>query len=193
VRPLTIGTHGDRAAGVTVGRLGRRFGLSRSTLLYYHRIGLLVPSSGGDGDYRRYSEADVARLEAIVRYRAAGVPLADIARILDGQQLVLAEVLERRLDALNQEIAELREQQRVIVGILASDAAHERIGVMSQHRWTELLAAAGFSEADMRRWHQIFERHAPVEHREFLRFLCIPDGDIERIIEWSSDAPIRPL
>lgn len=192
MRPRTTCTDDDRAAGITVGRLGRRFGLTRSTLLYYHRIGLLVPSSGGGGDYRRYSEDDVARLEAIVRYRAAGVPLADIARILDGQQPELAEVLERRLDALNREIAELREQQRVIVGILASDAAHERVGVMSRHSWTELLVAAGFSEADMRRWHQVFERHAPDEHREFLRFLCIPDGDIERIIEWSSDTPIQP-
>jgi len=41
--------------GETVGRLARRFGLSRSALLYYHRIGLLVPSMGGDGRYRRYT------------------------------------------------------------------------------------------------------------------------------------------
>lgn len=186
MRPRSLRAESDHDAGVTVGRLGRRFGLSRSTLLYYHRIGLLVPSRGGGGDYRRYSDDDVARLEAIVRYRAAGVPLADIARILDGQQPELAEVLERRLDALNREIAELREQQRVIVGILATDAAHRGVGVMSRHRWTELLAAAGFTEADMRRWHQVFERHAPDEHREFLRFLCIPDSDIARIIAWSS-------
>lgn len=172
----------EPAGGVTVGRLARRFGLSRSTLLYYHRIGLLVPSRGGDGDYRRYSAKDARRLEAVVRYRAAGVPLADIRRILEGPETTLAEVLERRLEALNREIAELREQQRVIVGILGSPAARERIGVMSEKRWTELLAAAGFSDEDMWRWHVAFERSAPAEHREFLRFLCIPDARIERIV-----------
>lgn len=176
---------GAPAGGWTVGRLARRFGLSRSTLLYYHRIGLLAPSRGGGGDYRRYSAADAARLEAIVRYRAAGLPLADIGRVLGGPESTLTEALERRLDVLNREIAELREQQRLIVGLLASPAAHERLGVMSRRRWTGLLAAAGFTEADMRRWHAAFERHAPSEHREFLRFLCVPDAEIEGIVRWA--------
>lgn len=173
---------------LTVGRLGRRFGLARSTLLYYHRIGLLVPSEGGDGDYRYYSKADVRRLEQIVRFRAAGVPLADIRRILDGPDDGLAEVLERRLAALNDEIAALREQQRVIVGILRIDPSRAPIGVMSRRRWTGLLEAAGYHEDDMRRWHRTFERHDPEAHEEFLRFLCIPDDEIERIRKWALDA-----
>jgi DNA-binding transcriptional MerR regulator len=170
----------------TVGRLARRFGLSRSTLLYYHRIGLLVPSEGGDGDYRRYTADDARRLAQVVRYREAGVPLAEIARILDGPGDALAEVLERRLDALNREIAGLREQQRVILGLLRRTASRTAVGVMNVERWTQLLAASGFSEEDMRRWHVVFERQDPDAHREFLEFLCLPADEVARIRGWAA-------
>lgn len=168
-----------------MGRLARRFGLSRTTLLYYDRIGLLRPSTGGSGAYRHCTQAEVRRLEQIVHFRAAGVPLADIRRILDGPSDSLAAVLERRLMALTDEIARLREQQRVIVGILKSDAARARLGAFSRAGWTALLAASGFSEDDMHRWHETFERQAPAEHQEFLRFLGIPEAEIEVIRAFS--------
>jgi DNA-binding transcriptional MerR regulator len=172
------------ADGLTVTRAARRFGLSRSTLLYYDRIGLLRPSRRGDGEYRRYSAADLARLEQICRYRTAGVRLADIRAILDSPDDRLAAVLEQRLEELNGEIRALREQQRVIVGLLSSEHRDRRVGVMNRERWTELLVASGFSREDMRRWHAAFERHAPERHREFLEFLCIPEEDIQRIRAW---------
>ena len=178
---------------LTVGRLARRFGLSRSTLLYYHRLGLLVPSSRGHGDYRLYADDDVRRLEQIVRYRSAGVPLADIRRILDGPDDDLAEVLERRLVALDDEIAELREQQRVIVDLLKTDRIEARPGVLNRDRWTRMLEAAGYDEDDMRHWHITFERRDPEAHVEFMRLLGMPDDEIERIRSWSEDGtrPIR--
>ncbi len=172
--------------GLTVGRAGRRFGLSRSTLLYYDRIGLLTPCRRGDGDYRRYGPADIARLEQICRYRTAGVRLADIRSILDAPDDRLAAVLEQRLEELNHEIAALREQQRVIVGLLRTEHRDRRVGVMDRERWTGLLEAAGFTREDMRRWHAAFERHAPERHREFLEFLCLPDDEIDRIRRWAT-------
>ena len=183
----------DRDGTTTVSRLARRFGLSRSTLLYYHRIGLLVPSEGGDGEYRRYSEADAERLAQIVRYREAGVPLAEIGRILDGAADELSEVLEGRLEDLNREISALRQQQRVILGLLQRRSSltgpgRTAVGVMNVQRWTELLAASGFSEEDMRQWHVTFERHDPLGHREFLEFLCLPEEEVARIRGWAGPA-----
>ena len=43
----------------SVSRLGRRYGLSRSTLLYYDRIGLLSASARSAAGYRVYGERDV--------------------------------------------------------------------------------------------------------------------------------------
>jgi DNA-binding transcriptional MerR regulator len=56
-----------------ISELGRRFGLSRSTLLYYDRIGLLRPSGRSGADYRQYSEDDVQRMERICLFRGSGL------------------------------------------------------------------------------------------------------------------------
>ncbi len=54
---------------MTIGELSRKFELSRSTLRYYDRIGLLPPSGSTAANYRIYTEKDVQRLEKICLYR----------------------------------------------------------------------------------------------------------------------------
>lgn len=169
----------------TIGRLAKKFGLSRSTLLYYDSIGLLKPSSRSEGSYRQYSEKDARRLDQICMYRRAGLALKDIARVLDSPEHSLVSVLERRLDDLNQDITRLREQQRFILGLLQNRTLFDRIGVMNVQTWTSLLHACGFSQEDMLRRHVEFERQAPEKHRQFLEFLCIPDSEISVIRSWA--------
>ena len=40
---------------MTIGQLARQHGLSRSTPLYYHRLGLLTPSGRLRNGYRHYT------------------------------------------------------------------------------------------------------------------------------------------
>lgn len=165
----------------TIGRLARRFGLSRSTLLYYDSIDLLKPSSRTASDYRLYTEEDAERLDQICRYRRAGIPLEDIKQLIDSAGGRLVEILERRLDDLNGEIQALQEQQRLIVGLLENQGQLGRVRIMNRERWISLLAASGFGEEQMRRWHAEFERAAPKKHREFLELLCFSDREIRNI------------
>ncbi|MCJ2166184.1 MULTISPECIES: MerR family transcriptional regulator [unclassified Pseudodesulfovibrio] len=166
----------------TVGRLAKKHGLSRSTLLYYDRIGLLRPDGHAKGEYRQYSAQDHARLTRICEYRRAGISLDDIARMLDEPAATgMAEVLENRLTELNREMDGLREQQRLVAGLLGRSDLLNEAGVMDKATWVSLLSAAGFSEQDMRRWHVRFERSAPDKHAQFLRSLHIPDGEISAI------------
>lgn len=169
----------------TIGRLARTFGLSRSALLYYDSIGLLRPTEHVAGEYRRYSEEDAARLSRICAYRQVGLSLADIKAALDEPDSRLSGILEARLDELNRDMAALREQQRVIVGLLknrgAMREAEKRIGYMNRETWVGLLESAGFGPLEMMRWHMAFERNNPEKHREFLEFLCIPDDEAARI------------
>ncbi len=182
---------------LTVGGLAREFGLSRSTLLYYDSIGLLRPCRRAKGDYRRYGPEDARRLGQICLYRRAGLSLREIARVLDAPAGGLAEILEQRLEQLNQDIARLREQQRFIITVLKNPALEGRVGVMNRRTWVELLAASGFGEDDMRRWHAEFERLAPDKHQAFLEFLCLPVEEITLIRQWSRQgapdpAPAKP-
>jgi DNA-binding transcriptional MerR regulator len=170
----------------TIGRLARKYGLSRSTLLYYDSIGLLKPSGHSQSGYRVYSEQDAKRLEQICVYRRAGLPLADINQVLESPDSTLVATLEKRLEELNEDMERLRRQQHFIVELLKNHDVVAQITVLNKETWVSLLAASGFSEADMMRWHVEFERLAPEKHLRFLRFLCIPDEEIAMIREWSA-------
>ncbi|HPQ71556.1 MAG TPA: MerR family transcriptional regulator [bacterium] len=166
----------------TIGALGKRFGLSRSTLLYYDSIGLLSPNGRKANNYRVFTDEDCARLQQICDYRQTGLPLKEIAGILDASKSSLTQVLANRLAELNGEIERLREQQRFILGILKKgDASYDK--PLSKESWVEILTAAGFSREDMLRWHAAFERQAPERHREFLEFLNIDAQNIRQIRE----------
>lgn len=171
----------------TISALARRFGLSRSTLLYYDRIGLLRPQGHRPGDYRHYDERDAARLEAICTYRRAGLPLREIARVLDGTKATLAHALRRRLEGLEREIEALRDQRRFILQVLGSDDGPDGGRRLDKAGWVALLRASGLSDDDMRRWHVTFERTEPGGHQEFLEFLSIEPAEIARIRAWSAE------
>jgi DNA-binding transcriptional MerR regulator len=171
---------------LTIGRLARTAGLSRSTLLYYDRIGLLRPSRRTAAGYRAYDQGDAARLERIRVLRETGLPLAQIKRLLSAPPgSETARVLESQLGRLAAQIAALRGRQRLVVKLLGKPRLLEDASPMNRARWTTLLRAAGFDDAAMRRWHEDFERTAPREHQEFLEFLGIPDDEVARIRRWS--------
>jgi DNA-binding transcriptional MerR regulator len=173
---------------LSVSRLGKRFGLSRSALLYYDRIGLLSPSGRSRAGYRVYGERDAKRLEAICRYRDIGLSLDQIRELLDGAKGRTAELLEARLDQLNAEIEQLREQQRIIVRLLADPKQLRRARAIDKDGWVAVLRAAGLDDAGMHRWHIEFERMAPKAHQDFLQSLGLPPGEVARIRRWSRAA-----
>jgi len=174
----------------TVGQLVQLSGLSRSTLLYYHRRGLLVPSGRSRANYRLYSEADRERMERIQAYRDLGLSLDRIAALLDGRR---GEPFERalgdRLRELERDIRRLRQQQAVIVALLCECGAQPEHTTMNKAAWTELMRASGLDDEAMHRWHIEFERTSPSAHRDFLTSLGLDDAEIDRIRQWSGRSP----
>jgi DNA-binding transcriptional MerR regulator len=170
----------------TVGVLARRFGLARSTLLYYDKVGLLAPSGRSASRYRVYDEDARARLEAICTYRRVGLGLAEIRSLLEGGGGRTSAILTTRLERLSDEIARLREQQRVIVRLLKSRVLLKKARALDKKRWVQILAAAGLDEAAMHRWHVEFETLAPEAHQDFLESLAISPKEIASIRAWSS-------
>ncbi len=170
----------------TIGKMASRFGLSRSTLLYYDRVGLLSPSDRATNGYRCYSDADAHRLAKICTYRKAGLPLSDIGRILDAGGGQVSEILERRLSELNNEIEAARSRQRFVISLLKEpDVLARRNGPMNKEKWTKMLWKAGFSEEDMLAWHREFERSAPAKHQRFLSLLGLSEEEIDAIRRFS--------
>ncbi len=170
---------------LTISQLGRKFGLSRSTLLYYEREGLLPAARRSDSGYRYYGPAEVQCLERLLAYRELGVPLAEIRELLaQGDDNLQAGILQRQLQRLEREILRLRQQQRTILSFLQTEERREET-MVNKERWTEIMRAAGLSDDDMRNWHQQFEKLEPQAHEEFLQSLGIEQEEVARIRRWS--------
>jgi DNA-binding transcriptional MerR regulator len=112
------------AASLTIGQLAEQTGVSAKTIRYYESISLLPQPPRGENSYRRYGTADINRLRLLQRIRLLGMPLAlakpllagaSNARCADVQQQLLA-LVERRLCAIDQEIAELHTLRSEVEG-----------------------------------------------------------------------------
>lgn len=170
---------------LTVNQVAKKFNLSRSTLLYYDKINLLKPSARSASNYRLYSNDDVKKMQKISVFKEAGISLEIIADILHSKDSKPANILEQRLIEVNQEIAELRRQQRHIVGLLGKDSLVRSSKTMTKDQWVTLLKASGMDDEAMHNWHIKFERDLPEMHQDFLESLGCSSEEIESIRAWS--------
>lgn len=104
-----IGGAATDAHVLKVGDLARRSGVSVRTLHYYEEIGLLAPSQHTPTGHRLYALADVTRLQQIVSLRQLGLSLTEIRACLASSALDPAEVIDRHLARIRDQI-ELQRQ-----------------------------------------------------------------------------------
>ncbi|WP_194791919.1 MerR family transcriptional regulator [Pseudomonas sp. UFMG81] len=123
-----------------ISELAGKAGLSRSTLLYYEKLGLIAGRRQANG-YRVYSEQDLQQLKLLQQLQAAGLTLKECQACL--QSRIDRASLLHRLHALDEQIA-AKQQSRA-------------------------LLAALLGQASMRPWHQALERQAPGAHLAWLR------------------------
>jgi DNA-binding transcriptional MerR regulator len=165
----------------TISQIARKFGLSRSTLLYYDKIGLLSPKQRSGSDYRLYSQQDCLVMEEIARLRSAGVLLRDIRKLIGGGSTRREDILRRRLQDINDEISLRRRQQNFILSLLADKKLVGSTRVLTKEKWIGYLQKAGLDETGMERWHTEFEASSPEAHQDFLESLGLPDDEIRLI------------
>lgn len=102
---------------MTIAQAAERSGLSKDTLRYYERDGLmLAPVDRSATGHRRYTERDLTWIELITRLRATGMPIRDVRRYAD---------LVRAGDGNEEERLELlREHRRLVLAQLAEVQEH---------------------------------------------------------------------
>lgn len=167
---------------MTISAFAKAYGLSRATLLYYDRIGLLKPAGYTAAGYRFYGERESERMSRIATFREAGIPLKAIRAILDEADSDALEVaLEQRLRALNREIGLLRSQQQLVAQLLQRRGKGIDESPVDVVQWVAMLEEAGVDEAGRLRWHQAFERDAPSAHHAFLQSLGLDEETIAEI------------
>lgn len=101
-----------------IGELAKQCEVKADTLRFYEKHGLLAPSSRSDSGYRLYNEHDAERLRFILRAKAVGFTLAEIAELLsielDKSNWACADVkglVDSKLTQVNEKISELNHFQ----------------------------------------------------------------------------------
>jgi MerR family transcriptional regulator, repressor of the yfmOP operon len=90
-----------------IGEVAELTGTTPRTIRYYEEIGLLPGSGRKQGKHRSYTEADVERVQEIIRLRSLlGLSLDELSRLLEAQA-ARAEV-RRKLEQTEQ-VGERRE------------------------------------------------------------------------------------
>ena len=83
---------------MTIGEFSRLVGVTPSALRYYDACGLLVPAHTSTATgYRRYAQDQRDRARVIRMLREAGLPLADVRRVVDGPSDEAPQVVRRHL------------------------------------------------------------------------------------------------
>jgi MerR family transcriptional regulator, repressor of the yfmOP operon len=76
----------EEQALYTIEQVAMRTGFTKRTLRYYEEVGLLPPTGRTEGNYRRYREADIERLERIKNLRSLlGFSLNEIRELLEAE------------------------------------------------------------------------------------------------------------
>lgn len=144
--PVAAPSDPDRL--LTIGEVARRSGLTASALRFYDREGVLVPA---DVDvltgYRRYAVSQVRVARLLASLRRVGMPLAEVALVLDedarGASGAAADVVAAHEQRLVDGLADARAEIRRTLALLAerdrADGATRRVTV----RAGELAAAIG--------------------------------------------------
>lgn len=99
-------------ASYSIGDVAQRFGLATHVLRHWEDQGLLTPARDG-ADRRRYVDDDLVRVAVILRSKAAGMSLDQIAVLLDDQAPRRHEVLESHLADLERRMAEMTRSQEM--------------------------------------------------------------------------------
>ncbi|MEY8419172.1 MerR family transcriptional regulator [Oscillospiraceae bacterium 44-5] len=127
----------------TIQALSRLSGVTTRALRWYDKIGLLTPSGRTEGNYRLYGPAEVDRLQDILYYRALGVELAQVKRILDDPSYNRLAVLRSHLAALE---AERERVQGLINSVKETILTQERDEIMTDEKKFEAFKRGALEE-----------------------------------------------
>ncbi|MFB7587054.1 MerR family transcriptional regulator [Streptomyces sp. NPDC056169] len=111
------------AEGLTIGQAAAFVGVTIKTVRHYHRLGLVAePERDGSG-YRRYGSAELLRLVQVRTLAGAGVPLAEIAELLDAEPERFASTLDDVHRRLTEQIEELTARRDTLHRLAHGDRA----------------------------------------------------------------------
>ena len=125
---------------LTVSEIGKKYNISRQTLIYYDKIGLFKPAFVDSNGYRCYSVRQIPHLREIYFLKSLGVSLQEIKNHFNERNVKKTEeLLESRRRAIDEEMAKLAAKRAYLTQRLnlysEYQHVHENIGELFLRRF----------------------------------------------------------
>jgi MerR family transcriptional regulator, copper efflux regulator len=110
-----------------IGELSKQTGLSKDTIRFYEKLGLIAASNYdlGTKSYKRYSSETIERLSTIVQGKSLGFTLSEIKQLLDEwgggeiSQRELIEIIECKIEEVIKKKQQLESIETYLVNKLS--------------------------------------------------------------------------
>lgn len=134
-----------------IGQVAQIVGISARSVRHYHRLGVVAEPARTSGGYREYGVADLARIARIAFLSDSGVPLKEIAALLEPEADDPATDLAAIRDGIDERIAALTRQRDRLDAIAQRAAAGLPPGMLPEPvaRALDLCRAEASGDPDL--------------------------------------------
>ncbi len=153
----------------SIAEMTQKTGVSRSTLLYYEKLGIITPQRQPQNDYRRYSDQELTRLIVLRQLKKAGFSLKDCQQVLDSN--IDSQLIEQHLLRLKHELQQLELTQQLLQALYKRQTGQQIDHSNSTHKLQD--------------WHVGFEQLSADAHVQWLRQMGFSEKEIFHI-RWVS-------
>ena len=178
----------------TIGQAAEALGVTTKALRHWETLGLIEPERSW-ADHRIYTDADLERGAAVALYRGVGVPLAEIASLLDASPRTLADALQHHKRALASRRDALDKQLATVDNMIANSRRGE-IDMDAMKKYLGENMPAYQAEAEQRwgdtpEWVQSQENLAKMGEGDFQRLQEEQDALATDLVK-ARNAGVRP-
>ena len=106
---------------MTIKEVSEKYGLSKDTLRYYEKEGLIGPVAKGKNNQREYQEENLNQIEFIKCMRSVNMPISKLKTYMNlyaqGPSTLDSrkEILESQLDSINMQLNDLKKAKERLI------------------------------------------------------------------------------
>lgn len=183
---------------LTISQLAAYAGVTVATVRHYHKIGLLPEPARDRSGYRSYDADAVVRLIRIHILASAGVPLAQLERLLSADTKQFAEGVRQIDKQLRAKARQLKETRKRLAGLAAGDQMALPSSVVG---YLDRLRSLGVEERYIERerdaWIMvaaqiperidaiIAQKHSDLDDPDMVRLYSL----LSQALDWTDDDP----
>lgn len=125
----------------TTGEIAKLCNVSKRTVQYYDREGIIRPSKISEGGRRIYSNEDLQKFKLVILYKNLGLSLKEIKNILysENKYKVITDILTQQNSKLEQQIREMIDLKKKISIILEDLNLNKEVSVLNSDELSKLI------------------------------------------------------